>query len=147
MRKEIKTEITINANPQKVWEVLTELDQYPKWNPFMKEIYGILRVGERLKVIIQPEGSSKMTFKPIILALEENKTLKWMGKLVVTGLFDGTHLFHLIDNGNGTTTFKQSEVFKGILVGLFNLANTKTGFDRMNIELKKRCETKDRIAV
>ncbi len=140
MTKEIKTEITIDANPEKIWEILTNQNKYPNWNPFIKKFEGKLKIGERLKVVIQPENSSKMIFKPTVLECEENKKLKWKGKFIIGGLFDGTHIFELIDNNNGTTTFKQSEIFEGILVPLFNLDNTKKGFENMNSELKKRSE-------
>lgn len=140
MTKEIKTEITINVKAERVWEVLTQQMEYPKWNSFIKKIEGNLRVGERLKVTIQPENSSKMVFKPIVLTLKENTILKWKGKFILSGIFDGTHTFELIDNKNGTTTFKQSEIFEGILVRFFNLNNTKKGFENMNIELKNQCE-------
>ena len=140
MTKEIKTEIIINAKAEKVWEVLTNQTEYPKWNSFIKKIEGKLKVGEQLKVIIQPENSSKMTFKPIVLILKENKILKWKGKVLLNGIFDGTHTFELADNKNGTTTFKQSEIFEGILVRFFNLNNTKKGFENMNLELKEQCE-------
>ncbi len=54
-----------------------------------------------------------------VLSFEPNKELRWLGHLLVTGLFDGEHRFELIDNGNGTTTFRHSETFNGILVPLF----------------------------
>ena len=38
MAKEIKTEILINATPEKVWSILTSFDNYPNWNPFIKSI-------------------------------------------------------------------------------------------------------------
>lgn len=140
MTKEIKTEITINANPKKVWEILTNQSEYPKWNTFIKKIDGKLNIGERLKVIIQPKNSSRMTFKPVILEYKDEKILKWKGKLLIGGLFDGTHIFELFDNKNGTTTFQQSEMFEGVLVRFFNLDKVKKGFETMNSELKKRCE-------
>ena len=34
MAKEIKTEILINAIPEKVWSIFTNFDNYPNWNPF-----------------------------------------------------------------------------------------------------------------
>lgn len=146
MTKEIRTEININAKPEKIWDILTNQNEYPNWNPFIKRFEGKLKVGERLKVIIQPANSSKMTFKPTVLVYEETKKLKWKGKFIIGGLFDGTHIFELIANNNGTTTFKQSEIFEGILVALFNLENTKKGFERMNIELKKQSEKQNTTA-
>lgn len=146
MTKEIKTEITINVKAEKVWEVLTNKNEYPQWNSFIKKLEGTLKVGEQLKVTIQPENSSKMIFKPIVLTFKENEMLKWKGKLIMGGIFDGTHIFELIDNKNGTTTFKQSEIFEGILVRFFNLNNTKKGFENMNSELKNQCEKQNTTA-
>ena len=36
MKKEIKTEILIKASPQIVWSILTDFENYPHWNPFIK---------------------------------------------------------------------------------------------------------------
>jgi len=142
MAKEIKTEILINATPEKVWLILTSFINYPNWNPFIKTIQGEVKIGNKIKVKIQPPNSKVMTFKPRVLYFETNKELRWYGHLLFTGLFDGEHKFELIDNGNGTTTFKQSEKFKGILVGLYNLENTKKGFEAMNEKLKEMAENK-----
>lgn len=140
MTKEIKTEIEIQAPVSQVWTVLTQIDEYPKWNSFIKKLEGNLKVGENIRVEIQPVDSSTMTFKPKVLQFEENRILQWKGKFLINGLFDGTHSFELVDNGNGSTTFKQSELFTGVLVGLFNLENTIKGFEAMNRELKRKCE-------
>ena len=119
MAKEIKTEILIYASPGKIWSILTNFDNYPSWNPFIKSIKGEVKVGNKITARIEPPEASGMTFKPKILTLETNKELSWLGHLLFAGLFDGEHKFELIDNGNGTTTFVQSEKFRGILVPLF----------------------------
>jgi Polyketide cyclase / dehydrase and lipid transport len=41
VEKEIVTEIEINAAPSRVWQVLTDFEKYPIWNPFIKKITGI----------------------------------------------------------------------------------------------------------
>ena len=43
--KEIKTEIIIDSKPEKVWEVLTDFENYPTWNPFIQNISGEQKVG------------------------------------------------------------------------------------------------------
>jgi hypothetical protein len=145
MAKEIKTEILINATPEKVWSILTNFEQYPNWNPFIKSITGEAKVGNRISVRIEPPRSKGMTFKPKILVFETNKQFRWIGHLLFPGLFDGEHIFELIDNQNGTTTFKQSEIFRGILVPFFKKKldnNTKKGFEEMNVKLKELAENK-----
>jgi len=143
MAKEIKTEILIHATPEKVWSILTNFDNYPNWNPFIKSINGEVKVGNKITARIEPPEASGMTFKPRILSYDVNKELSWLGHLIIPGLFDGQHKFELIDNGNGTTTFIQSESFKGILVPLFKKMldiNTINGFEAMNKKLKELAE-------
>lgn len=140
MAKKIETQIIINATPQKVWEILTDFNNYPHWNPFIKSIEGSLDTGSILKVTIEPEEGKGMTFKPVVESSVKNKELSWLGKLLFKGIFDGKHQFELIDNGNGTTTFIQSEEFSGILVSFINLDKTAEGFNKMNQKLKERTE-------
>jgi len=143
MALEIKTEIIINATPEKVWEILTNFDEYPNWNPFIKSIKGQVEVGGEITVRIEPPEAKAMTFKPKILTFVKNRELSWLGHLLFPGLFDGKHKFELIDNGNGTTTFIQSERFKGVLVPFFKKQlnkNTKNGFKEMNKKIKELAE-------
>lgn len=140
--RHIETEILINASPEKVWVVLTDFEQYPKWNPFIKSIEGEKAVGRRLKVFIQPPDGGGMTFKPEVLAFEANKEFRWKGKLFLKGIFDGEHYFRLSDAGNGATRFVHGEKFSGFLVPLMGgtLDKTKVGFELMNEALKRECE-------
>ncbi len=138
----IETEIIINAQPDKVWSVLTNFENYPKWNPFIKSIEGETAVGKQLKVFIQPPNGSGMTFKPEVLAFDANKEFRWKGKLFVKGIFDGEHFFRLVDMGDGTTKFIHGENFSGFLVPFVSgiLGKTKVGFELMNEALKRECE-------
>ncbi|MEJ7678029.1 MAG: SRPBCC domain-containing protein [Segetibacter sp.] len=126
MATEIKTEIIINAAPEKVWAILTNFDNYPNWNPFIRSIQGEVKVGNKIIIKIEPPGAKGMTFNPKVLTFETNKELKWLGPLLFTGVFDGEHKFELIDNRNSTTTFIQSEKFKGVLVPIFKANFTTT---------------------
>jgi hypothetical protein len=138
MTKQIKTSITINATKEKVWKILTDFEKYSEWNSFIKSVSGDVIVGNQIKVKFE-----KFHFNPVVLTLDKNTELKWLGHLWVKGLFDGEHKFVLTDNGNGTTDFEQSENFSGILVKLFSTSldkDTKNGFEQMNKELKLRVE-------
>ncbi|NWJ51914.1 MAG: SRPBCC domain-containing protein [Bacteroidetes bacterium] len=145
MAKEIKTEILIKATPAEVWKVFTNFDNYPNWNPFMTSLKGKVLVGNRIVVRLEPPGAKGMTFSPRVLAFKPNRELRWLGHLLFPGLFDGEHKFELIDNGDSTTTFNQSEKFKGILVPLFKKMldeNTMNGFNLMNQKVKELAEQK-----
>src|SRR5690606_9579913 len=107
--KQIETEILIEAAPEKVWEVLTDFEKHPDWNPFIKSIKGEKSVGKKLKVSIKPPDGAGMVFNPVVLKYEENKEFRWKGKLGIKGIFDGEHYFILNKAENGNTKFVHGE--------------------------------------
>jgi hypothetical protein len=140
---EIKTSITINTTPEKVWSILTDFENYGKWNPIIISIVGDIKVGNTLQVTIAPPNTKAMKFKTMLLVVNPQKELRWIGKLLFKGLFDGEHFFNIFDNRDGTITFIQGEKFTGILVAFFKKmiqVNTKNGFVLMNEKLKERVE-------
>lgn len=141
--KELRSEIEIAAPAGRVWEVLTGFAEYPVWNPFIIRAEGILRVGERLEVVMQQPGGGEMTFSPTVLTVAEERELRWIGHLFVPGLFDGEHIFTIEPLGAGRVRFTQREIFTGLLVPLLSRTlddSTRRGFDAMNRALKDRAE-------
>jgi hypothetical protein len=141
--KTIRTEIQINASPEKIWAILNDFENYPNWNPFIKKLSGEKRQGGKLKAFIQPQGQKGMEFTPTIQRYEQNRELQWLGQLWFSGLFDGKHSFKLVPIEQGRTLFVHSEEFTGILVNLLwksLQAPTLMGFEQMNEALKKRAE-------
>lgn len=59
--KEIKTEITINASPSRIWKILMEFDRYPGWNPFIKSIAGQPIKGSKISARLEPPDANGMT--------------------------------------------------------------------------------------
>jgi hypothetical protein len=140
--REVSREIEIDAAPERVWEVTTDFARYPEWNPFIRKIAGELREGARLEVRIEPPGARAMTFKPTVRAVQANQELRWLGRLLLPGIFDGEHSLRIEPIENGHSRFVQSERFSGVLVGLVGgtLQKTEIGFERMNSALKARVE-------
>ena len=141
--KELRSEIEIQASAERVWQLLTDFPSFPQWNPFIRKASGNIRVGERLEVNIQPSGASGMTFRPTVLKAEPNRELRWLGHLLISGLFDGEHIFTIEPLGESRVRFTQREVFTGLLVPLFARGldtDTRRGFEEMNQALKTRAE-------
>lgn len=140
--RHIQTEITIQATPEAVWKVLTDFENFPNWNPFIKSINGNQSVGGKLTVQIQPPEEKSMTFTPNILVFDVSKELRWLGKAPLPGLFSGEHYFIIEDLKNGSVKLTHGERFSGILVGFMQkmLDRTEIGFQNMNEALKKKCE-------
>lgn len=141
---ELVTEIEINASPDRVWRVLTDLPAHAEWNPFVHEISGPLSVGAKLTVRVRPPGGRGMTFRPTVRAVTPGSEFRWLGHLLVPGLFDGEHYFRLSPVGNTSTRFVHGERFSGLLVSLARSSldsGTRAGFEAMNQALKARAES------
>lgn len=140
--KIISTSIKIAAPPERIWDVLTDFASYPAWNPFMQSLSGPLEVGKRLSVRIKPPGGKAMTFRPTVLMVEKNRELRWRGRLLLPGIFDGEHHFRVAPTTKGSS-FDQGERFSGILVrmiGTGSFQQTQRGFAEMNEAIKRRAE-------
>lgn len=144
MFEEIEAFEEIDAPPDIVWDVLLAFDSYPEWNPFVRSIEGAPVEGERLRVRIEPSDSRGLTFEPEVVAVEEDRRLVWVGRLVVPFVFDGYHEFHLEPIDEGTRTrLLQRETFRGALVPLlFDRESLERGFAAMNRALKERAESR-----
>jgi hypothetical protein len=142
MPREISQTIEINASPDQVWALLTDTASFPSWNPFIRKLEGQLTVGAKLLVVIQPPGRRPSTFRPTVLTVAPARELRWLGRLLIPGLFDGEHSLRLEPTPDGGTRFTQAEKFNGILVAPFKgiLDSTATGFEQMNQALKARVE-------
>jgi len=143
--QELRTEIEFDGTPDEAWEVLTDLPAHAEWDPFITSFAGELRAGAKLKVRLQPEGGRGMTLRPTVLVAEPGRELRWMGHLLVPGIFDGEHLFVIEPAGSGRVRLIQSERFGGVLVPLLwkKLEDgTRKGFEAMNRALARRVEAR-----
>ena len=138
----IETTIDIQATASRVWGILSAFSAYPVWNPFIIAAEGEVRPGARLKITIAPPGRRPMTFRPLVLVAVPERELRWLGRLLVPGLFDGEHIFQL-EQRDAACCLHHCERFSGILLPLFGdgpLQATRQGFEAMNAALKKRAE-------
>ena len=140
--RELQASVEIAATLERVWEIVTDFDAYPEWNPFMRRISGPLEPGGRLEVRIEPPGSRALTFRPRILAVEPNRELRWLGRFLLPRLADGEHQLLIEPSGGNRVHFVQRERFRGALVPLLGrtLRRTRLGFEEMNNALKIRAE-------
>ncbi len=143
---EIRTEIEIAAPAARVWAILMDFPEHPHWNPFIRSISGTAVPGQRLCISIQPKAGKGMTFRPTVLAATPERELRWLGRFLVPGLFDGEHFFELHETGSERTRFVHGERFSGLLVAFAKSSfegPTRSGFERMNRALKERAEPGD----
>jgi hypothetical protein len=146
VEKEIVTKIEINAPPSRVWQILTDFENYPTWNPFIKKINGIPARNEKLEVHMPDPRGGTMVFTPDVLVAERERELRWLGRSEGDA-FNGEHCFLIdpIENNNNKVRFTQSEKFTGSMVasleGWLDTA-VKQNFEDMNRALKQIAENR-----
>lgn len=140
--KKIKTEIVIDKDVSTVWNVLTDFESYPNWNPFVRSIEGEKYIGKKVSVTCNTAGGKMVSFKPIVIKLDTDREFRWKGKLGFRGIFDGQHYFKLENMGENQTKFIHGEDMSGVLVSLMGktLNKMNDSFEMMNEALKKECE-------
>ena len=140
--KELRTQIIIDASPEKVWQVLTDLDKYPEWNPFICHAIGKAETGKTVDIDFRPDGKG-LKLHCTVARFELNRELSWKYHAMHPMLFRGEHIFTIEPLGEKRIRFIDREEFHGLLV--FTQAkdidtNTKRGFEAMDKALKARIE-------
>ncbi len=142
MKKQIETKIIINSSPEKVWDVLVNLEYYSTWNPFIIQSFGEIIEGKTIENHMK-NGDKIIVFKPLITQVKKHEYFEWLGSLWTKGIFDGRHYFKLEKINDQEVLLIHGEKFSGLLSGLIlSLIKKSTleNFNLMNKALKKKCE-------
>lgn len=142
-RKEMETEIDIDAPAGRVWEVLADLASYPEWNPMIRRASGELRVGARLKVRFEPEGSGGHTFRPRLTVVDPGRELRWLGWPRFPGVFDTEHYWIIEEMLDGKARLRHGACALGLaapLAGKAMLRSSRGPLEAMNRAHKRRAE-------
>src|SRR5207249_5807171 len=95
----------------------------------------------RLEVEIGAPGTRPMRFRPTVRVAVRNREFRWLGRLVIPGLFDGEHIFELTPLGSQSTRFVQRERFRGLFLPFLARRlekDVRRGFEEMNRALRGR---------
>jgi hypothetical protein len=143
MSKQLKSQIDIDATPERVWQVLSDFSAYPQWNPFITRAEGRPQPSSRLVMRMQPVGARGVTLRPTVLEATPGHRLRWLGRFGIRGIFDAEHSFTITPRAEGGVRLSQDEDFRGVLVPLLARSldrHTQPAFEAMNAALKLRAE-------
>jgi hypothetical protein len=141
--KELRTEIEISTNPEKVWMILSDFDKYDQWNPFINRIIGQAKEGSRIEIHIETPGGKNRKYEPTVTKVEQGRELRWIGKSSLPGFLNGEHIFTIERLQPERVRLVHREIFNGLLTSLFGKSldtDVKKGFEEMNKALKERAE-------
>ncbi|BCE01478.1 SRPBCC family protein [Marinicellulosiphila megalodicopiae] len=140
--REIKSESQINAPIDKVWSVLTDINNWESWNPGMKGSGRTIEGNSVTIEMIDENGNTTTKYEPLILDVNAPKYFRWKAKMMAGFMFTNERVFELSENENGVLLINK-ETFSGLMVPLF--WGKMQGFvgptlDKMNVALKEKVE-------
>ncbi|ANW21312.1 SRPBCC domain-containing protein [Streptomyces clavuligerus] len=158
--RRISSTVHIDADPAEVWSHLAAFDRYHEWNPFLVHGDGEAVPGARVELRMRPPSGRtpsgrtpsdrapsgrnvrETSFRVRVLDSDPGRLLRWRGRLLLPGIFDGVHTFELHPEHGGTRV-EQYEVFSGALVPFTGtlLQGTRAGFTALTDALKTRAES------
>jgi hypothetical protein len=137
--KTFQASISIRANPDAVWEILTDASRYTTWNTTVDKVEGRIAPGET--VTVHAKLNPGRAFPVKVTEFVPGRKMVWTGGIPL-GLFRGERTFTLTPRGDGAVEFHMREVFGGLLSPLIerSIPNLQPAFDEFVAALKKRAE-------
>jgi hypothetical protein len=140
----ITTEIEIAASPEKVWNIIIDIEKWQHWSPIINKSSGTASLGSALEITMKgkQEGESGPQYTPEIIKLDSPNYFQWRAFMVNGFIFTNDKVFELKATKNGTLLIHK-ETFKGLLSPIFCGQMEKSVpamLNSMNKALKKLAE-------
>jgi len=138
--KELRTEITLEAPVNRIWELLADLKLYPQWNPLFERATGHMNVGEQLELVVHLPEVAPFIVTPKILSVDNQSGFCWKHTVWCAGFFTWKYCVELETLAPDRLKFIQRSRFGGILGPLFNLGMKASVFDgliKMNEAMRR----------
>ena len=137
-RMECATTIDVRATPKRIWALLTNAADFPRWNSTVTRITGTIARGERLA--LEVPAAPGRTFKPRVVRFEPEREMVWSDGFAP--MFKGMRTFTLAPNPDGTTAFAMVEVLSGVMLPMIkgSLPDFGPMFEAYAADLKREAE-------
>ena len=132
----------IEAPKNIVWDVITDLDDYPSWNKFVVTCRSTLAVGSAIDMKVKLFPFMKISQNETILANDEGDLLEY-GMNMPFGLLYSSRKHILTETGTNYTNYKSVFVLKGWLspvVGFLVGSQLRRGFREMTSGIAERAQ-------
>ena len=136
-KMEVSVGITIAARPEKIWALLTDAANFPKWNSTVTLIEGQIAEGQKIKVRVPV---SDRVFNLKVTGVDPARRMAWSDGLAP--MFKGVRIFLLTARPDGTTDFQMAESFSGLMLPMIagSLPDFVPVFEAYAADLKKAAE-------
>jgi hypothetical protein len=146
MTGELRTSVDIDATPDLVWEVLTDVRAYPEWTPLIIKAEGSFAPGGGLSFTFPPYSALLRSTVPArAVEVTPYRRLRYVlrfGKLGIPGLLDTEHMITMEKRNGGVRLWMEIR-FRGLLLPLMTRSLNRErapAFGPMPATLKARIE-------
>jgi len=136
-RMQYAVTINIRAKADKIWDLLTNAADFPRWNSTITSLDGTIAAGETLTLRV-PLAPTR-AFKPKVVALEPGRLMVWQEG---NAMFKGVRTFTLVARQDGSTDFSMVEVYTGVMLPMIAraLPDFTPAFEKYAADLKREIE-------
>lgn len=138
--KEYSTMVTIDAPPERVWEILTDASGYHGWNPEILDVQGRMALGERIVALVRLGDGALRRVRLRVTRFESPSRMEWVGGLPL-GLFVGRRTFTVTPSAGGCE-FRLHLEMSGPMSGpiVKSVGDRQPEVDSFSAALKRRAE-------
>ena len=137
----IEHRIGVAASPEKVWEVIADLDRWGEWNPMHPEASGKIAIGGALEVAEVIEGEPGRLHQVVIPDWTPEIQLIWANKRAF--LSNSTRYFEIEKLTETSCILANGEIFSGLRGEAWAKTRRgafRTAFEAVNEAIKARAE-------
>lgn len=134
------TTIQINAPAETVWNILTDISGWSRWNRTIDKIEGSIALDG--KVTVHAKANPGRAFPLKVIEFAPNKTMVWSGGMPL-GIFTGKRTYTITPTESNATIFSMSENFTGLMAPLItrSIPDLQPSFDEFAECLKGYAES------
>jgi len=136
-RMEYSAGINIKAKPDRVWALMTNAADFPRWNSTVKSIEGRIALDQTIKLIASIAPTR--TFNLKVIEFVPEKRMVWSDG---NAMFKGVRTYTLSPKADGSTDFTMSEVYTGLMLPMIagSLPDFAPAFEQYVSDLKREAE-------
>lgn len=138
--KTIQSEVTIDAPVETIWGILTDFEDYKRWNPLQTDARGKAGLGETIEVAIAASDGDAEVYSSEITILRPNRKIAWISHKLMPGISDREYevILTRLDEERARVDIHQR--FEGVLIPFTSTTEEEGRLDLMAAALKERAE-------
>ncbi len=138
----IESRIGIMAPPEAVWEVLADVDGWPRWNPLYPQATGEMKIGARWSLTLALPGEAERQIEPRVIDWVPLEQVL-LNDLAMGGWVKSLRYVEIDQVDDKACIVSNGEIFRGLVSEFYGNKHRramKKGFQAMSDALKAEAE-------